>query len=39
LQISGRIRDGFVAASTGLGLGSARRWKDLLITRLEARAG
>jgi len=23
---------------TGLGLGSARRWKDLLITRLEAQA-
>jgi hypothetical protein len=27
------------AKLTGLGLGSARRWKDLLITRLEARAG
>jgi alkylation response protein AidB-like acyl-CoA dehydrogenase len=26
------------AKLTGLGLGSARRWKDLLITRLEARA-
>ena len=27
------------AKLTGLGLGSARRWKDLLITRLQARAG
>jgi alkylation response protein AidB-like acyl-CoA dehydrogenase len=27
------------AKLTGLGLGSARRWKDFLITRLEARAG
>ena len=27
------------ATLTGLGLGSARRWKDLLITRLEAPAG
>lgn len=27
------------AKLTGLGLGSARRWKDLLITRLEMRAG
>jgi alkylation response protein AidB-like acyl-CoA dehydrogenase len=27
------------AKLTGLGLGSARRWKDLLVTRLEARAG
>jgi len=27
------------AKLTGLGLGSARRWKDLLITRLETRAG
>jgi alkylation response protein AidB-like acyl-CoA dehydrogenase len=27
------------AKLTGLGLGSARRWKDLLITRLEARVG
>jgi alkylation response protein AidB-like acyl-CoA dehydrogenase len=26
------------AKLTGLGLGSARRWKDLLITRLQARA-
>jgi acyl-CoA dehydrogenase len=26
------------AKLTGLGLGSARRWKDLLITRLEAQA-
>jgi acyl-CoA dehydrogenase len=26
------------AKLTGLGLGSARRWKDLLVTRLEARA-
>jgi alkylation response protein AidB-like acyl-CoA dehydrogenase len=27
------------AKLTGLGLGSAQRWKDLLITRLETRAG
>ena len=27
------------AKLTGLGLGSARRWKDLLVTRLQARAG
>ena len=27
------------AKLTGLGLGSARRWKELLITRLESRAG